>query len=224
LNTLLSKYKTQKELVEIGNLAIQLVKVINIDELYMELINKGSDHEDVKDERIPYWADLWHSAIALSQYIEKSNIIQKNMDVLEIGCGLGLPGIIAGKFSNHVTFTDYIKEPLELAEYNWKLNNDHAAQFEILDWRKPAPSFAADILLASDVAYEKRSFKYLLHSFKKLTKPGGLILMSEPNRQFTRDFFRTLKEKGFTFSTVEYSIYYNGITTRVNVYEIRHSG
>jgi len=220
----LSKYKTQKETVEIGGLIFQLVKVTNIDELYLELINKGNDHEDVKDERIPYWADLWHSAIALSQYIVKSNIIHKNTNVLEVGCGLGLPGIVAGRFSDHVTFTDYIKEPLEFAEYNWKLNNDHLAQFEILDWRKPDPSFASDIVLASDVAYEKRSFKYLLHSFKKLTKPGGCILMSEPNRQFTREFFRNLKEKDFTFSSDEYTIRYNGINTRVNVYEIRHNG
>ncbi|HKR03884.1 MAG TPA: methyltransferase domain-containing protein [Bacteroidia bacterium] len=221
MNSLSAKYKTQQELVEIGDLTFQLIKVTNIDELYLELINKGGEHEDVKDERIPYWADLWHSAIALSKYIVETNVIKKNMQVLEIGCGLGLPGIVAGKFSNHITFTDYIKEPLEFAEYNWKLNNDHAAQFKILDWRKPDASFASDVVLASDVAYEKRSFKYLLHSFKKLTKPGGLILMSEPNRQFTREFFRTLKDKGFVFSTVEYNIHYNGISTKVNVYEIK---
>src|SRR2546430_15331547 len=108
-----AKYKTQKEHLDISGLNIQLVHVSNIDELYEELVQKGADHEDVKDERIPYWADLWHSAIALGQHIVKTNVIKKNMNVLEIGCGLGLPGIVAGKFSNQITFTDYIKEPLD---------------------------------------------------------------------------------------------------------------
>jgi predicted nicotinamide N-methyase len=215
------KYKIIKEHLDVCGLTVHLARVENLDELYMELIQKGEEHDDVKDERIPYWADLWHSAIALSQHLVKSGIIKTKTSVLEIGCGLGLPGIVAGKFSSNVMFTDYIKEPLEFAKYNWLLNNDHEAQFEILDWRKPDAAFAADVLLASDVAYEKRSFKYLLHAFKKLLKPGGVILLSEPNRQFAKEFFSSLKDKGFVFSSTVYSIKYHGIITRVNVYEIR---
>ena len=216
----MTKYKTQKEHLDILGLTIDLVKVTNLDELYEELVQKGDEHDDVKDERIPYWADLWHSAIALSQHIVKTNVIKKNKSVLEIGCGLGLPGIVAGKYSADITFTDYIKEPLDFAQYNWKLNNDHEARFKILDWRKPDSSFASDVVLASDVAYEKRSFKYLLHAFKKLIKPGGIILMSEPGRQYAKDFFISLKDKGFVFSTFAYTINHNGVTGNVNVYEI----
>ncbi|MEP7170764.1 MAG: methyltransferase domain-containing protein, partial [Bacteroidota bacterium] len=165
-------------------------------------------------------ADLWHSAIALGQHIVKTNIIKKNMNILEIGCGLGLPGIVAGKFSNQITFTDYINEPLDFAKHNWNLNNDYPAQYEILDWRKPDTTLATDVILASDVAYEKRSFKYLRHAFKKLLKPGGFILLSEPNREHSREFFISLKEKGFDFSKFSYQIIYRDITTNVNVYQI----
>ena len=220
MNPLPSKYKTKEEQLDISGIKIKLVRITNIDELYEELVRKGETHEDVKDERIPYWADLWPSAIALSQYMVNTNAVSKNMQVLEIGCGLGLPGIMAGKFCNRITLTDYIKEPLDFARHNWRLNNDHTAQFEILDWRKPDAAFKADVVLASDVAYEKRSFKHLFNAFKKLLNPGGFILMSEPNRQYAFEFFNSLKEKGFNFSTTSYKINYRDITSAVNIYRI----
>ena len=77
MDSILSKYQIEKEHHDISGLSVQLVRVINLDELYNELIQKGDNHEDVKDERIPYWADLWHSAIALSQHIVKSNVINE---------------------------------------------------------------------------------------------------------------------------------------------------
>jgi predicted nicotinamide N-methyase len=220
MNYLPSKYKTKEECLDISGIKIKLVHVVNIDELYEELIRKGDTHEDVQDERIPYWADLWPSAIALSQYIVNTNSIGKNSQVLEIGCGLSLPGIVAGKFSNRIILTDYIKEPLDFAKHNWKLNNDHTAQFDILDWRKPGNTFKADIVLASDVAYEKRSFKYLIGAFRKLVSPRGFILMSEPNRQYAHEFFISLKDKGFDFTSSSCKVNYRNITSKINIYRI----
>ncbi|MEO5572336.1 MAG: methyltransferase domain-containing protein [Bacteroidia bacterium] len=221
MSALPAKYKIKTEHLDVFGVTVQVDRVVNLDDLFEELIGKGEDDEDVMDERIPYWADLWHSSIALARHIVKSKIIKRNMHVLEIGCGLGLPGIVAGKFSDHITFTDYIKEPLEFAKHNWNLNNDFEAQFKILDWRKPDASVSADLVLASDVAYEKRSFKHLHKAFKKLIKPGGMILMSEPNRNYAKEFFSTLKNNGFVFSEFLYPINYNNITTKVNVYEIK---
>ena len=40
--------------------------------------------------------------------------------MLELGCGLGFSGIVAGKMGAEVTFTDYLQEPLDFAKRNWE--------------------------------------------------------------------------------------------------------
>jgi predicted nicotinamide N-methyase len=217
-------YKTKTESLSIEGISIELLRITNIDELYEKLVQKGPDHEEVKDERIPYWCDLWPSAIALSKHLVKTGLINENKSVLEIGCGLGLPGIIAGKLKANVTLTDYLPDAIEFAKKNWSLNNNTEAKFQLLDWRNPDPSMASDLLLASDVAYEKRSFDALINAFDVLVKPSGTILMSEPNRSYTSVFFNLLKNSGFLFSVSEFIITLNQITTKVNVFEIKKNG
>src|SRR5262245_66371528 len=47
-----------------------------------------------RDEYMPYWADLWPAARMLAKAILNQDW-EPGLEVLEIGCGLGLPGIAA---------------------------------------------------------------------------------------------------------------------------------
>jgi predicted nicotinamide N-methyase len=186
-------FKTDEIELLIGDFNIQLTVINNIDELFDDLIQKGDEHEDVKDERIPYWAELWASAIGMSHYLVENALITEGVHVTEIGCGLGLPSIVAGKMGGNVIMTDYLKDALDFAELNWNKNLPHKkAQIAQLDWRNPNPSLSADILLASDVAYEARAFEPLLNAFKVLLKPNGRIIITEPNRPVSKEFFLQL--------------------------------
>jgi predicted nicotinamide N-methyase len=214
------KYETRKEKINIGGIEISLLRIVNVDELYSNLVSKGETHEDVKDERIPYWADLWPSAIGLSEHLVKSVPVSKGMSVHEMGCGLGLPGIVAGRLGAKVLFTDYLDEALDFAKQNGDLNNTDECHFHKMDWRTPDPGLQADILLASDVAYERKTFDFLSVAFKTLTKPGGKIIVSEPNRLYAQDFFESLKYQGFDFIKFNYSIVHNGHNSNINVFEL----
>jgi predicted nicotinamide N-methyase len=219
--SIISKYKTRTEVFDINGLTIKLVLVTDVDQLFDEFMLRTDQDEEMQDERIPYWADLWASSIALAQHIIKSGKITKDTHVLEIGCGLGLPGIVAGKLGAKVTMTDYLKAPLEFARHNWELNNKSKAKFELLDWRKAPGTFAADVVLASDVAYESRAFPFLPNAFKVLTNPRGLIIVSEPGRSYAKDFFKSLPEKGFLVKHFKYQIFHNNIENKVSVFEIQ---
>ncbi|MBK7852713.1 MAG: methyltransferase domain-containing protein [Bacteroidetes bacterium] len=163
---------------------------------------------------------MWPSAIALSNYLISSSIIQPGQHVLEIGCGLGLPGIVAGKLGAKVTLTDYMPEPLVFAEHNWKLNNPQPASFQILDWRNPDPSFASDLVLAADVAYETKAFSDLINAFGVLVKPGGTLLLAEPNRAFAQSFFSQLKKQGFKVNSTFMNVLRHQLKTKVNLHLI----
>jgi predicted nicotinamide N-methyase len=187
-------YRTENVSLQFNNYTIDIERITNIDELYNALIAKGSDHEDVKDERIPYWAELWPSAVALSHYIADLDWDWKTKNILEIGSGLGLPSILCAAMGANVTTTDYLQDAVDFSAKNAAKNNIENIKFSTLDWRKPQLDYAADVLIAADVAYEKRMFENLPLAFETLCKPNGTILLSEPNRAFAQDFLNQLKQ------------------------------
>ena len=216
-------FKTSDKKLTIGTFDIRLTVIENIDELYDALIQKGEDHEDVQDERIPYWADLWASALAMSRYLVDNQLITFETTVLEIGCGLGLPSIVAGLMgAKQVTMSDYLDDAMTFAEQNWQQNvSDKKVIFKKMDWRTPDPSVSADLLLASDVAYEQRAFEPLLKAFKTLLKPNGTILITEPNRPISKDFFLSLNTEGYVVKHQQVGIKHRGHYFTINLYELK---
>ena len=228
-------FQTKNIDVAVGDFNLKLTIIENIDALFDALIQKGVDHEDVKDERIPYWAELWASAIALSLYLVENQLVSNKKSVTEIGCGLGLPSIVAGLLgAKEVILTDYLPEALDFAKQNWLQNlPEKNARFQVLDWRNPDPSVSADILLASDVAYESRAFEPLLNAFKILLNPNGIILITEPNRYISKKFFlglNTLSQKdafgkgineGYDVKHSTMNIERKGHVFLINIYELR---
>jgi predicted nicotinamide N-methyase len=100
-----------------------------------------------------YWAHLWPSALTLAHFIARTNLIAPGMRILEIGCGLGLVGLMAAKRGAVVTLTDYSDEALAAARRNAELNHltISTARF---DWNDPPDSaWKPDLLLGADVLY-----------------------------------------------------------------------
>ena len=205
----------------IGNYKIKIAQIENPEFLFDDFLNKKPEDEDFKDEQIPYWADLWPSAIALSEFLVDNSKLVKDKSVLEIGCGLGLVGIVAAKLGGLVTLTDYLPAALEFAEYNWKLNFKTKADVQLLDWRKPQNILPVDVLLASDIAYESRSFKPLLKALKVLVKKDGLILIGEPNRKFAKEFFTDIKNEGYFISDEARTVFKDGLKNKITIYLLK---
>lgn len=214
-------YQTQEHSLNFGDVTVKIDCITNFDDLLNALIEKGEEHEDYKDERLPYWADLWHSAIAMAQYLVAEQLISPQMSVTEIGCGLGLPSIVAAKLGAIVRPTDYLQETLDFLEQNWKKNSEQVFQGALLDWRKPDPSFQAELVLASDVAYEKRFFDELPHALSVLSKKGGRIIITEPNRAIAKPFIKQLKEMAdYKLKQSSIKINWNDSDVIVNVLDI----
>jgi predicted nicotinamide N-methyase len=219
--TAAEEYSTRTLHLEIEKFQILLTVVDNPDELLDRLLAKGPDHEDVRDQRIPYWAQLWPASIALGRHLIRKNVVAPEESVLEIGCGLGLAGITAGLLGGNVTLSDYLPEALDFARINWDQNLGQPARFLQLDWRNPNPALAANLLLASDIAYENSAFPYLTSSFQSLCQPGGRILAADPCRISAPLFFdQILPDAGFSVQTFSYVEPFNGHNFKINVYEI----
>lgn len=215
-----ARYQTERLRLELAGAVFHLRVIRNVDALLEHLLSKGADDPAVQDEQIPYWADLWPSALALATHVLGDPRIGPGVQVLELGCGLGLSGTAAGYCGAEVVLTDYLPEALEMAELTWRLNLERPPVLARLDWRRPDPRLAADLILASDVAYEARAHAPLEAAFRRLLRPGGRVLLSEPGRPLDQTWLRSLPAKGFCLHSRQQPVTYQDRLYHIHLHEI----
>ena len=154
-----------------------------------------------KDEYMPYWAELWPSALMLGRAIAQRSW-SKGMQVLEVGCGLGFSGLVALSLDMDVIFSDYDMAALEFAAKNARLNGFEQFRTLPLDWRCPPVNFQVPLLLAADVIYEARNIEPLIQLMGKVLVPGGECWLSDPDRPHKQEFQAALTTYGFEFEAM----------------------
>jgi predicted nicotinamide N-methyase len=152
------------------------------------------------DQYMPYWADLWPGARMLGKYLLKQTW-PPGLTTLEIGCGLGLPGIVALSLGMRVIFSDYDATALEFAKENAWLNGFDNFETLHMDWRFPPPNLKVPLLLAADLIYEERNVEPLVHLIEQLVAPGGECLLTDQDRPPMQHFRNTLQARGLQYTT-----------------------
>jgi predicted nicotinamide N-methyase len=172
-----TSYNTVVQTLMFDGLSIELRRVADVD----TLLDRLPKVQFRADERLPYWADLWPSSLALAQYLWEAVDLQ-GLQVLELGCGMGLAGIVAGRKGGLVTLTDYEADALMFARYNALHNRCQHTIVRHLDWQTPTLSQAYAVLIASDILYERANFLPLLHLLQRALASHGHFIVAEPNR------------------------------------------
>ncbi len=245
LSTITHKYDVKTKLYSIGSEQIKITMVADTNRLLDDIVIPKAEGERSEQSSLetnfPFWAELWSSAIALSRYIWHHVDLQ-NTDVLELGCGLGMVGIVAAKNGARVLMTDYSADALLFAQYNAKQNHCVNVGFRRLDWRCPdldcheslttkVKSLTTKVkslqhdkfpyILASDVIYEEENWRLLINIFKTNLKACGEIILAEPNRPDAPGFFELLRRNGFCYTHRLEIILMDGRTHRISIYRIR---
>jgi predicted nicotinamide N-methyase len=159
-----------------------------------ELINE-IDFE--RDERLPYWADVWPSSIALSGVV--SALSGNGKRALELGCGLGLVTIAALRAGFDVLATDYYEDALLFARRNGLSATGREPQTRHVDWRAfPADLGRFDLVLASDVLYEREYATLVADAIVASLASGGMALVADPGRVALLSFVTACEQRGCT--------------------------
>jgi predicted nicotinamide N-methyase len=141
-----------------------------------------SEEEFSHDEFLPYWAELWPAALALAAALPEP---VDGVRVVEVGCGLGVPSLVAAARGAVVTATDWAEDAIILLQRNAALNGLEL-RAEVRDWRDPwAEEF--DLALAADVLYEERNVQPLLSALRRLA-PVSLVALA--GRPYEAEFLR----------------------------------
>jgi predicted nicotinamide N-methyase len=182
------------------------------------------------DERLPYWADIWTSSLALASFCLHETDLQ-GKHVLELGCGLGLAGIAAAKAGAIVTLSDYERDALDFARYNAFLNlSDEMfsrSTFLHFDWRHLPALRKFDMIIGADIVYERRNFFPLIDALTALLSQDGFAVFTEPGRSIGECFFQMLREESYRLETTSHCVELEGKRSEVRSVRIqlpdRHS-
>jgi predicted nicotinamide N-methyase len=153
---------------------------------------------------VPYWATPWPSGAVLAGALA-DDPPPAGARVLELGCGLGLPSIVAARAGAHVLATDGSSDAVAFAAHSMALN-DLEGDVAQVDWAAQGDALAArgpwDVVLAADVLYLKANVDLALDLVPRLVAPGGEVRLADPRRAGTRDFLAAARAR-FSVTTRE---------------------
>lgn len=132
-----------------------------------------------------YWDRIWPSSVALSEYLIHQFFPSKltGIKVLEVGCGTGLPGVIAASLGAFTMFSDMVPVTLEAVKETCRLN--HISNFDTctLDWsEKITSSDRYDLVIGCEIFYDEAILAGICHVLEQVLAPGGKGIFCDPNR------------------------------------------
>jgi 2-polyprenyl-3-methyl-5-hydroxy-6-metoxy-1,4-benzoquinol methylase len=177
--------------VAVGDFSIRLARPTDPDRL---LDDPKVLDLNRRDDYMPYWGYLWPGAYLLADRLARGTALefrdeQHGAEALEIGCGLGLAGLVGVGRGLRVQFSDYDRAPLEFVARSAAENGFDPSRFSLrlLDWRNLADE-RFSVILGADVIYEARLVPLVANLLARLLAPDGLGLIASPYRVAAEDF------------------------------------
>lgn len=160
----------------------------------------------------PYWAKIWPAARALATFIAQNPAFVTNQNVVEMGCGLGLPSFTAARWAASVYATDVAPETQLFLQHTVQQQQWTHVSFGLLDWHTTIEYPTAGVLLLSDVNYDPHQFPAVRKLITHYINTGSTVILSSPHRLMAKPFIEELlplcmHQENFTIETVEISIF-----------------
>ena len=195
-------YDLKKHTEHLGKVDIEIETLADLD----QAINKLCDGVDLKaaekvfvEDLCPYFGVVWPAARAVSEHLARMGTWLEGKTVLELGCGLALPSLVAAKLGAKVIATDFHPDVPKFLKRNLELNGLTAANIEYrnYDWRKESGLGTFDFVVGSDILYEASHPKDVARSLAEHCKRGSHIILGDPGRVYLQSCIDAINALGF---------------------------
>lgn len=207
------RFITVNDDVRVGRRDINILRPRSAEDLISE-----SDFD--RDERLPYWAELWPSSTILANFVVADT--RPRGRAIELGAGVGLVSIAAAIAGHDVTASDYYEDALAFARANAFRNLGREIDTALIDWRDVSPDIPRfDVVLASDVLYESRYAPLVAGVVERLLSPRGFAYIADPGRVAANAFADACIELRLAIRTAATRPYQAGtVRQTITVYEV----
>jgi predicted nicotinamide N-methyase len=137
-----------EDAVDIGGLSVRLLRPSAPEELFAVAADTRGD--------APYWAELWPCARTLAAHVATLDL--EGMNVLELGCGLALPALVAGLRGARVVASDVSADALERVAESGRRTLGHPIATVQADLHAPSALLECgpfDLILGADLLYDR---------------------------------------------------------------------
>jgi len=208
LHRIRRNYETTSRLIDIGPFWFDFTSVANPDLVLDQVAAKVDLEERLHGPlpadtpmHLPYWAELWDSAAGIGLHLtQRQEPIGQN--VLDLGCGMGLAGTVAAAMGAHVMFADLERPALLFARLNSLPWRRHVRTRQ-LDWRRDQLGERFDLIIGSDILYEKSQWEFLEPFWRGHLADCGSVLLGEPGRATGGMFIEWIQRRGWTIEVSE---------------------
>lgn len=153
-------------------------------------------------EVYPFGLMIWESAVALADELAaRGKTALAARSVLELGCGVGLPGLVARQQGARVVQTDHDALALALCRHNAGLNRITGVEQFVGDWQAWTHAKRYDLIIGADIIYDTADYARLEHVFRTNLAPRGEVLLTDPMRQQTIALFTVMEDAGWKIET-----------------------
>lgn len=189
------RFRVAESTVDVGDRTITLIHPASAEELI-------SEDDFARDERLPYWAELWPSSRVLAAHV--ASIHGETRTLLELGCGAGLVATNAVLAGFDVTASDYYEDATLFSRINaWRVARRTIGTLT-LDWRAlPADLPRFDVVVASDVLYERPYGQLVAATIAASLAADGIAIVADPGRVARDAFLDALGQNDLRLRTKE---------------------
>ncbi len=178
----------------------------------------------VTTNRLPYGVSLWPSAIALAHEIAARADAFRGRSVLELGAGIGLPGIVAATLDARVVQTDRDELALHVCKRNGERNGINAIEYRLADWTEWSDVGRYDWIIGSDILYGESLHPHLRRIFESNLVPAGRILLADPFRGRGVRFLEALEAEGWRVTFTKWDVGEEATPRPIGVFELSPPG
>ncbi len=171
----------------------------------------GGDRKDGDQVHLPYWAELWDSALGMAQLLIRHGDMlrcgtaRQPSTVLDLGCGMGLTGMVAASLGMQLTLADLEPPALLFAKLN-SLPFSPPARTLRLNWESTRLEERFDLILGADILYERAQWDHLEPFWRAHVNSTGAILLGEPGRPTGNDFPDWITARGWDLTLHEQAV------------------
>jgi predicted nicotinamide N-methyase len=212
---LVARFDVVEATVDIGDRQFEILRPRDAEALINE-----ADFD--RDERLPYWADVWPSSLVLGARLREERGAGRTL--LELGCGVGVVGLAAASAGFDVTLSDYYEDALLFARVNLaRAGFDAVAR--ALDWRAlPDDLPTYDAVAASDVLYERPYAQLVVEVIDRTLAHDGIALVADPGRVAAPEFTLAARKRGLTVDDSDVRpLAIGAITQQIRLHTLRRS-
>jgi hypothetical protein len=154
------------------------------------------------EEFLPYWAELWSSAVALAHDVSLRSL--RGKPTLELGCGLGLPSIAAALAGGRVLATDWSptpcapRRPTRSATASSSRRSSARGRSRTRSWTVRRGRSCSPATCSTSAATSSS----LLDLLPRLVDETGLVLLADPGRVPAKRFLAAAPERGWTVRSI----------------------